>query len=351
MPVALVAQTATATKATHRRAGADSVPSDGWVDIYFLSFDPAARAAGLVPLRELRLRPGEREVRIWTQVEIAVPKQLYRLVDRRGAVDGEMIYYWGDGELDSPGEGRAGETMHDLMRYSLRGRCDRFAVAEKTGVCRARFRHEPPWSAVLRAAEAESLWTNPDPSALPPDDVMVFDGWTIVVELRDGAHYRTYRYNSPEAHPRWPSTARVQAIARGLVAIDSLVAPASVRRTYRGVTTGAWESAFEVCGDTATWQFQGELRHLASIAPADVRRTLPPSLSDTTLHDGAGRAPAELFTVEVDGELAPEWLSRRWESRFSRVLDVYVLRAAHLGVATDCRRGARERAPGGTGGG
>lgn len=324
-----------------QHARADSVPPEVWVDIYFASFDPAARAAGLDPLRDVRLRPGEREVRLWTQVEIGVPKQLYRFVDRGGAVRGELIYYWGADAPDTARGERPGETMHDLMQYTLQGQCDRFAVAEETGVCRARFVREPAWGEILRTAEAEGLWTIPDPSALPPDSVMVFDGWTIVVELRDGPRYRTFRYNSPDAHPKWPSAVRVQAIARGLGAVDSLVAPGVVRRAYRGVTTGRYESAFRACGDTVTWGFDGDLRSLAKAAPAGIRATLPAALSDTTTRDPLGRDTTAMYTVEVVGELTPAWLARQWGSRFPRVLQVIELRAAQPGMAADCGPGRR----------
>jgi hypothetical protein len=321
------------------RARADSLLWDDWGSAYFADFDRAARAAGLTPLREMRLRPGEREVRLWTQVEIAVPKELYRFVDRGSAVRGELIYYWGADAPDTTLGERPGETTHDLMRYTLQGSCNRFAVAEETGVCRARFRRAAPWRAVLRAAEAQGLWTIPDPSALPPDSVMVFDGWTLVAELRDGQRYRTFRYNSPEAHPRWPSAARVQTIARGLNAIDSLVPSSAVRRPQRGVTTGRSGAAFRVCGDTTTWEFRSDLRSLAKHASARIRATLPAALTDTTTRDATGGDTTMMYTVEVIGEVTPPWLARQWGSKFPRVLQVFELRAAQPGLAPDCRPG------------
>jgi hypothetical protein len=321
-----------------RGVRADSIPSDGWVELYFSSFDPAARAAGLTPLREMRLRPGEREVRLWTQVEIGIPKQFYRFVDRGGAVRGELIFYWGAEPPDTARGERAGETTHDLMQYTLAGRCGGFAVAEATGVCRARFRREPPWGAVLRAVEAEGLWSIPDPSALPSDSVMAFDGWTIVAELRDGPRYRTFRYNSPDLHPKWPSAAQVETIVGELGAIDTLVAPSDAQRTYRGVTTGRYQSAFRACGDTARWEFHDELRRLASHAPDSVRATLPAALTDTK-KDAVVADTLTVYTVEVFAELSPAWLARQWESKFPRVLQPFVLQHAQVGVAPDCGAG------------
>jgi hypothetical protein len=165
--------------------------------------------------------------------------------------------------------------MHDLLLHTLQGRCDRFARTEDTGVCRARFHEAPAWEKVLRAAEADGLWSIPDPSTLPSDSVMVLDGWTIVAELRDGPRYRMFQYNSPERHPRWPSAAQVQSIARRLGGIDSLVAASSAQRVYRGVTTGRYGSAFRVCGDTATWEFHDDLRYLAQNAREGIRAQQP----------------------------------------------------------------------------
>lgn len=131
----------------------DSLPALPWAPIYFSEFDPAARAAGLEPLRQVRLRSGEREVRIWTMVEIAIPRQLYRFVERDGRVTGELIYHWPAPAPDTAMHERPGETSHDMMVYTLRGRCDRFAVAGQTGICHARFTRTPEWGRVLRTAE------------------------------------------------------------------------------------------------------------------------------------------------------------------------------------------------------
>jgi hypothetical protein len=328
----LAAMTAATASAQIVGANADSIPSASWVRIYFDDFDGAARAAHLEPLRDTRLRSGEREIRIWTQVEIGVPKHLYRFTERNGRVRGERIEYWSVGPLDSSLGERPGETMHDLMIYGQRGRCGGFATASKTAICRVRFRREPPWDAVLHAAESHDLWALPDPSTLPSDSVMVLDGWTMVVELRDGPRYRTYRYNNPESHAKWPSAARAREVARTLSGIDSLAVQPDAWRTYRGITTGRYSSAFRSC-DGDEWEFHDELRSLAKRTPPNVWSGVP-SLADSTSNDGA------LYEVEVLGELSPDWLARRWESKYPRVLQVFELRAIRP-AASPSRCGAR----------
>ena len=299
---------------------ADSIPKDSWVGIYFYHYDQAAKAAHLTPLREARLRTGEREVRIWTQVEIGVPKHLYRFMERNGRVRGEEIEYWGIDRLHpSPGE-RPGESFDDLMMDSQRGRCGNFATSSEMATCRVRFRREPTWSATLRDAASLGLWTLPDPSTLPPDHMMGLDGWTMVVELRDGARYRTYRYHDPWSHKQWPSAAQAWDIAQKLSGIDSLALPPDVWKTYRGLTTGHYRSAFRSC-DGAEWDFYDDLRSLAKRSPASDRVKLAP-LADSTARDST------LYEVELLGELTPEWLARKWESKYPRVLQVIELRGA-----------------------
>src|SRR5689334_22027018 len=74
-------------------ANADSIPRNGSAP-YFQEFDEGARAARLSPLRETPLPLGEREVRIWTKLEISGSAELYRLTERRGLVYGELIDTW-----------------------------------------------------------------------------------------------------------------------------------------------------------------------------------------------------------------------------------------------------------------
>jgi hypothetical protein len=198
-------------------------PAAPWGRLYYGSYDAAAAAAGLRPLRTTVLPPGHHEIRIWTQLEIAVPKYLYRIVEAGGRTTGELIFYWSAPPPDAASQERAGGTIDDVMRRKLAGRCDRFATRAGMTVCRARFTQMPDWGGLLRRMEAHGLWTIPDPSQLPSDGVMVFDGWTIGVEVRDGASYHAYQYNNPESHPKWPATKAVLAIARELPAVDSLI--------------------------------------------------------------------------------------------------------------------------------
>lgn len=205
-----------------------------------------------------------------------------------------------------------------------------FSTSTEAAACRSRFRREPPWEDVLRAAEKHGLWTLPDPSVLPKENVIVLDGWTMVVELRDGARYRTYRYHNPGSHPQWPSDSKAKRIVGELRRVDSLARRPDVHRVYRGLTTGRYRSAFRPCDANESWDFYTDLRSMLARAEPRIRAAAPPSASDTTARDST------LYEVEVVGELTPEWLARRWESAYPRVLQVLELRAVRVASGSRC---------------
>jgi hypothetical protein len=176
--------------------------------------------------------------------------------------------------------------------------------------CRADFTRSPDWRAVLERAEALGLWTLPDQWSLPYDGMQVTDGWSIVVELRDGSRYRAYHYNNPDARKPSPEAASAVAIRATLGAIDSLRKTPDVVKTYRGITTGAFRSEFVDCATGARWQFDNELGSLAERSKVSFQPA-----SDSTTR----------YVVEVVGELTPEWLARRWNSKYIRVLQVFQL--------------------------
>lgn len=290
-----------------------------WQSVYLPGFDSAAKSAGLSRLRTTALSRGQREIRIWIGGGIGYPQDLYRFVDAGGRVSGELVRYWHAEALGGSDE-RPGETFHDLMLYSQRGSCAGFAVRAGMGTCRGEFVRPPDWKAVLRRVEAEGLWTLPDESSLRHDGVAVMDGWGITVELRDGPRYRTYQYGNPDAH-KWPEAAKATQIARALDTVRTLLRPADAVRSYRGVTSGVHQSEFVDCATGERWQFYADLRSLAERNKV----TFVPAA------DSGAR-----YLVEVVGELTPEWLARRWESPYPRVLQVFQLVAVQGSPSVAC---------------
>lgn len=175
---------------------------------------PAAKAAGLTPLSETRLPPGDREARIWIDRGLVNPFWMYRLVSRNGRATGELVFYWfAPMTVDS--------SFDRGVRAWIGNSCDRFVHAQDVSVCHGRFASAPPWRALLDSVGSLGLWTLPDPATLPRDGVMVLDGSIVHVELRDGDAFRSYDYANPGRHPSWPSDAQMAAILQALAVIDS----------------------------------------------------------------------------------------------------------------------------------
>lgn len=283
-----------------------------WRRVYYPGFDSVAVSAGLSRLRSSALPEGHREVRIWVGGGFTAPEDLYRFVDDGGHVSGELVRYWSVRPADGLGslERRSGETSDDLVLYSLRGSCSRYSTSARMNTCRADFTRSPDWAAVLKRAEALGLWTLPDESSLPSDGIVVLDGWSLTVELRDGSRYRAYQYSNPDVRKQSPEAASAVAIRAALGAIDSLRKTPDVVKTYRGITTGAFHSEFVDCATGARWQFDNELGSLAEQSKVSFQPA-----SDSTTR----------YVVEVVGELTPEWLARRWNSKYIRVLQVFQL--------------------------
>jgi hypothetical protein len=310
-----------------------------WPELFYPRADSVVRAAGLRPLDETSRAEGEREVRVWSE-GFGIPAYLYRFLERRGRVTGEVVLFWEAPPPDSApacGE-RPGETTDDLMLHSQAGRCDRFAHAAGVGVCRARFTRPPDWGAVLRRLEAAGLWDLPDPASLPPVDYVTNDGWGITVELRDRARYRAYDYNNPQTKP-WPEARRAVEIRDHLRAIWSRMRPADVVRDYRGIYEGPAGrgarldldslASFRPCGQAVTWGVQGYVSELPAL------RDLAP---DTAGVGGSGLAAPvrRRLYVEARGELTPEWLARQWQSRYPRVLQLREVRVARPRREAEC---------------
>lgn len=287
---------------TPLRGGEPGIPHATWPSVYFQGLDAAVASAGLTPLRTQSLPPGVREVRVWVGGGITAPEYMYRFVERDGKVRGTLLLYWPTMQVGSTPD----ENFDALMRESERGRCVKFGRAGPKGSCEALFTRTPNWGAVLRKMEGEGLWTLEDPSTLPSDGIMVFDGWGITVELRDGTAYRAYQYENPGSHPSWPHGKQAIAMARALRAVDSLTLPSG--QEYRGITSGRYESAFTECGTGRVWEFEGALEDRWKIAARDTTRAS--STADT------------LYQVTLRGTLGPAWLARYRRSKYERPLNV-----------------------------
>ena len=174
-----------------KRLQYSDVPKRGIRPEFAATIDTVAAALSLPPLRRVRLPTPYRELRLWYGFGLFEPHGFVRIVSHHGAVGGEM-YLWGNRR-----EGSAPEiTGHDewLRRYFG-------CIAESTSqdseisLCRVRFETTSPWREALDTFENHNVWDLPDQA----DDIIGFDGWSLVVEALEGAKYRTYEYWVPDS--------------------------------------------------------------------------------------------------------------------------------------------------------
>lgn len=214
--------------------------------------DSVTIAAGLTPLRSTVLPMGTQEIRIWIGEGIGIPEDLYRIVRQGHRVTGEWIQFWSepyyqDNEPD----------VTALMEYTLAGQCRSIGKSGRAGACHTRLVGEPDWKGILQRIERAQVWTLPDESELPQDSVWIMDGWSILVEVRDGAHYRAYHHANPDGHQH-PVSKHAAEIAEALWTLNPLLRKGDNWRRYRGqLITGPGRRSFTSCGDSTEWEASG----------------------------------------------------------------------------------------------
>ena len=137
------------------------VPDAHWVKIYFESIDDLARRMKLKPLRTLRLRPDELEVRIWE------------------------------------GFGLGPLTGYVMKRSEGRWSALASRQAYKRATESLRVPRSADWAATWARLERDGIREIRDDSD-NPSCVMVLDGVGYVVEIAQGDAYRTYLVSNPQ---------------------------------------------------------------------------------------------------------------------------------------------------------
>jgi hypothetical protein len=144
-----------------------------------------AEAIGLPPLREVELPKDYRELRLWNGFGIAGPFSLLRIIVRDTSVKGEM-FKWGDAPSSEP-DAATIRADREIMRRLFR--CPASVVKGGVEWCEVQFPPDFNWKRVLERLEVYRVWSLPDQRGAGGHD-----GFTLVVEARVGAAYRTYDY-------------------------------------------------------------------------------------------------------------------------------------------------------------
>lgn len=181
---------------------------------FFLQFtDKVASTAGIGLLRKTPIPELSSEIRIWIGFGVVIPAHMLRLqVGREGEVKGEVLVHF-PSDLSYMGED-ASEFRRDVMRG-----CTDLRRGKKIDVCTAVFRSTPDWSTLHRRLTTLGIATLPDESELPKQEIVVFDGIAMVVEVRDGSSYRAYEY----ANPSLRSGPHAEAASQIIQAIGNVI--------------------------------------------------------------------------------------------------------------------------------
>lgn len=153
--------------------------------------DEVGAIAGLPSLETAALPAGAVELRIWTGFGVVVPNHMLRL--RRsadGEVTGERLRYF-------PVDLSYLNAQAAAFRKDARRGCEQLQRGETTEVCVLVRRPWRGWRRIYESLHKLGIATLPDGSLLPPPRLELNDGYSIHVEVRQGADYRTYSYINP----------------------------------------------------------------------------------------------------------------------------------------------------------
>lgn len=166
---------------------------------YFI--DEVARAAGLEPLRSRPAGKVRREIRLWEGFGIVAPEELLRVVETSSGVGGTHLFWWtpNDPASEAAADRDTALISNAELFASLRKwyGCRRLRRTTDFEMCEATLRRGQTWAGILAQLDSLGVATLPDESELSPPGGIGLDGFTLVVEVRDGDRYRSYSYWSP----------------------------------------------------------------------------------------------------------------------------------------------------------
>ena len=183
-----------------------------WVPIYFPLFDSVAAAAGLGPLRgESRADP---ELRLWHDRGLVPPHVLVRFREVDGRVEGQLFLWWPLLPEDPVWSAHIDSEVKDQYR------CTRITDSLGIRACEVTDPAVGEWQILRDRLERYQVETLPDESQIdPPDQRMIVDGQTLVVEVRRAGRSRVYHYYAPGTRS-WPEAQQARRI---IVVLDELL--------------------------------------------------------------------------------------------------------------------------------
>jgi len=305
-------------------------------------------AAGLERLAAIQPGQPKREMRIWQFKRSDGVNALLRLMHSKQGVDGELLLFWPDRPLDPVLFAAPGRTTHDVARFWLAGRCDRFLRAEGVGHCRARFRRPPDWARLSQRMPDFGPWlelsARLQDSAGPAIDRPAESGWTRLIETGYGPRHRSATNESSAGStshcPKHDPECRRKHQRRlaQFEALDDLIRSMVERRlqpvepgpVHTGRVASAGSRTFQACGTDGVWVLPDPLAELAAQAGFE----LP-------------RPGASGYRVTLRGRVPPEWMRARIRGKAVAPpqLVVGTLVSVEPAEAADCRTGSNRPRP------
>jgi hypothetical protein len=183
-----------------------------WAQTYAYRTDEIGQVVGVKPLSAgSGLPSGQREVRIWIGFGLIEPETFTRIHTEGSTVRGSKVYWWNTA-ADGAAEANAdrdpalisnGELYANLRQTAGCGPRRRRGQYE---MCAATLAAGQSWQGILQSLDSLGI------GDLPNGTAMGLDGWSVVVEVCDGASYRTYSYWMPEATAAEPEVRSAAAI-------------------------------------------------------------------------------------------------------------------------------------------
>ena len=195
---------------------------DSLSSVFRRVLNTVATASHLARLDSAALPPGvTREIRVYIGFGLGQPERMIRVWQDTAGTHGAFGLFWKLAErLVGPGADardtadlRAFDTHMRIFADSVYG-CNQFARAEFTQVCWLPPQTTDDWPQLLARLDAESINAVPrwsPPPGLP--QMIMRDGWGIVVELRTRQGYRIYDYQNPSDHSADPGIRAAAVVA------------------------------------------------------------------------------------------------------------------------------------------
>lgn len=200
----------------------DDVPSE---PEYAFRLRKVGSAVGWAPLwTAANVSAGHREIRIWIGFGMFEPETATRIMFDGSAVRGSKVFWWEtptDAEAEADADRDSTRTSTREMYNGLRGTagCGPRQRSGKYEWCTASLAPGQNWGTILKTLDSLGVAKLPDAASLSPPARTGLDGWSIVVEVREGPTYRSYSYWSPEDSAVQPEVRRAAAIA---AVVDSI---------------------------------------------------------------------------------------------------------------------------------